>query len=74
MWNKRIKNNPNGMATVAKSDHFHDLERGIRTNPLALGQNFVSSINRELQNSKAAVNTCLLVLNLKTSTILSSPK
>lgn len=31
MWNKRVKNNPNGMATVAKSDHFHALERGIRT-------------------------------------------
>lgn len=47
VWNKRVKNNPNGMATVAKSDHFHALER-LGRNPLALGQNFVSSINREL--------------------------
>lgn len=49
MCNKRIKNNANGMANVAKSDHFHGLEeKGPRINPLAPGQNFVSSISEEL--------------------------
>lgn len=35
------------MVNVTKKYHFHALEIGIRTN-LALEQNFVSSINEEL--------------------------
>lgn len=35
------------MVNVTKKYHFHALETGIRTN-LALEQNFVSSINEEL--------------------------
>lgn len=35
------------MVNVTKKYHFHALETEIRTNVLALGQNFVSSINEK---------------------------
>ena len=48
MHNKRIQNYANGIANVAKRNHFYALvEKGTMTNPLALGQNFLM-ISEEL--------------------------